>query len=318
MLDILAVTGPIYFIIALGYGTTRFGLFARADMRVFGKFVLNLCLPALLFNALAQRRIGDILNASYALAYLGGSLLMIAGGLWWARRVRAMPPTTAAITVMGISCSNSGFVGYPILLLTLAPVAGVALALNMLIENLVVIPLMLALAERGKGGGGEWYRVVGQSLARLASNPMIIGLMAGLVVSLMEWTLPAPVARTVNLFAVSSGALSLFVIGGTLVGLQLRGMVGKVRPIVFGKLILHPLAVGLAIFALEHLGLPPMETSLRRAAVVLAAMPMMGIYPILAQVYGEEETSAAALLAATVMSFFTLSSLLWMLQRAGG
>ena len=31
---------------------------------------------------------------------------------------------------MGMTCANSGFVGYPILLLTLAPVAGVVLALQ--------------------------------------------------------------------------------------------------------------------------------------------------------------------------------------------
>ena len=36
MLDILAITGPIYLTIALGYILTRRGLFARADMRVLG------------------------------------------------------------------------------------------------------------------------------------------------------------------------------------------------------------------------------------------------------------------------------------------
>ena len=38
-------------------------------------------------------------------------------------------------------------------------------------------------------------------------------------------------------------------------------------------------------------------------AVLLGAMPMMGIYPILAQAYGHEGISAAALLVATVVSF---------------
>jgi malonate transporter len=42
----------------------------------------------------------------------------------------------------------------------------------------------------------------------------------------------------------------------------------------------------------------------------------MGIYPILAQAYGQEDFSAAALLVATVMSFFTLSALLWVLRSA--
>lgn len=50
----LAITGPIYIATALGYVSTRSGLFVRAaDMRVFGQFVIKLALPALLFNALA-------------------------------------------------------------------------------------------------------------------------------------------------------------------------------------------------------------------------------------------------------------------------
>jgi predicted permease len=140
---------------------------------------------------------------------------------------------------------------------------------------------------------------------------MIIGLSAGLAVSLMGWTLPEPVARTVNLFAVSSGALSLFVIGGALVGLPMRGMGRQVAPVVFGKLLLHPLAVLLATVVLPALGLPAMDPSLRMAAVLMAAMPMMGIYPILAQAYGQAAFSAAALLVTTVVSFFTLSGFLW-------
>jgi len=39
MLEIISITGPIYVAIALGFLTTRLGLFAKQDMRVLGKFV---------------------------------------------------------------------------------------------------------------------------------------------------------------------------------------------------------------------------------------------------------------------------------------
>ena len=50
MLDILAIIAPIYIAILIGYLMTRAGIFAKADMRVFGRFVINLALPALLFR----------------------------------------------------------------------------------------------------------------------------------------------------------------------------------------------------------------------------------------------------------------------------
>ena len=73
MLDILAITGPIYLCIALGWLATRTGLFERGDMRVLGQFVLYIALPALLFDAVGKRPIGDILDWHYLGVYaLGG------------------------------------------------------------------------------------------------------------------------------------------------------------------------------------------------------------------------------------------------------
>jgi len=284
--DILSITGPIYLAIALGYTCTRFGWFTRADMRVFGQFVIRLALPGLLFNAVASRDVADILNASYLLAYLCGTLTVIGLGLWWGQR-QQLAFTDNVVAVMGMSCSNSGYVGYPILLLTLAPVAAVSLALNMMVENLMVIPLLLVLAERGRGGGGHGLQVLRRTVLQLARNPLIISLGLGLLVALMRWHLPEPLSRSINLFASASAGLSLFVIGGTLFGLPLDGMGHQIAPIVVGKLLLHPLAVALATVALPMVGLPALSPSLQLAAVMLAAMPMMGIYPILAQSYNK-------------------------------
>ena len=181
----------------------------------------------------------------------------------------------------------------------------------MIVENIIILPLLLTMAERRRGESGRWHHVIGQLLGRLAKNPMIIGLIAGLAISLSGWKLPDPVARTVNLFAMSSSALSLFVIGGTLVGLPMRGMGRQVIPIAAGKLLIHPLAVLSAILALPLIGLPAMDPSLRLAAILMAALPTMSIYPILGHAYGQEDLGAAGLLATTAVSFVTLSGLLW-------
>lgn len=55
----------------------------------------------------------------------------------------------------------------------------------------------------------------------------------------------------------------------------------------------------------------PIEGPLRMAALAFAAMPMLSIYPILAQPHGEEAFCAAALLLTTLLSFVTISLWLW-------
>jgi predicted permease len=311
MLDILAITGPIYLAIALGYATTRWGVFERADMRVFGKFTLNLALPALLFNALSQRSVTEILNAQYLLAYALSTLLLMVIALVWVRKVQRHSLSYSSMMVMGMTCPNSGFVGFPVILLTLGPVAGVVLALNMVVENLLLIPILLAVADRQGGAPGQWRTALRQTLIGLVKNPLIIGIAGGFVFSASGLHLPAPLSRTMTLFAQASGALSLFVIGGSLVGLKVQGLKGSVVHIAAGKLLVHPLLMGITLWWV----VPVDDPALRAAALISAAVPMMGIYTILSQRHGHEAPSAAALLVTTVCSFFTLSGLLWALQH---
>lgn len=315
MLDILAITGPIYLCIALGYLTTRGGLFDRGDMRVFGKFLINLALPALLFNALSQRSVGEIFNGPYLAAYALGGLILLGGAVLWYRKVAHEGMARSAIMAMGMTCPNSGYVGYPVMLLTLgAPVAGVALALNMVVENLLIIPVLLALADMERHEAGHWRQLVLQTLKGLARNPLIIAIVAGFLVSALGIPMPSPVSRTVTLFAQASSALSLFVIGGSLVGLKLQGLRTAVAQIGVGKLVLHPLCLLVVMTWLVPIGDPQLKVAL----LLTGALPTMGIYAILAQRHGHEGLASAALLVGTLASFFTLSGLLWLLRHSAG
>ena len=317
MLEVLAITGPIYLVIAAGYITTRLGLFARPEMRVFGKYVINLALPALLFNALSQRSVAEVLNPVFIVAYAAGSLLALAIGIVWARRFAGKSLSASATIGMGMSCPNSGFIGFPLVAQVFGPAtAGVGLALAMVVENFLVLPLALAIADADTGDAppgstrAERFRAaLVQSLRGIARNPMIHGIALGFLFSLMDWQLVEAVARTVNLFAMSCAALSLFVIGGSLVGIQAKGMARDVTAVAIGKLLLHPLLVLAAVWLL-----PPMEHDLQVAVVVMAAVPMLGIYPILAQKHGHDSMAAGAQLGTTVASFFTLTAVLWVLR----
>jgi len=320
MLDILAITGPIYLCIAAGYASVRWNLFTKADMRVFGKFVIQIALPALLFNALASRPLGEVVHPGYLLAFAAGSLALIGLALWFARTVLRKGLTESAYVAMGMTCSNSGYVGYPVMLLLFGPLGGVILALNLIVENLIKLPLLFTLADAGahEGERPSLLQALKQTGERLVRNPMIVAIFAGFVVALLGWQLPAVITRTVTLFSAASSGMALFIIGGTLVGLQVKGMRRQVSLIAVGKLLLHPLAVFAAVSLLPLLGLPAVDGDLRTAAVLSAAMPMLGIYSILAQRHGFEGFTAAALLATTAASFFSLSAILWLMRHSAG
>lgn len=313
MLNILTITGPIYIAIGLGYTATRHGFFSKADIQALGRFVMYFALPAMLFNALAQRHFEDVWHAGFLWAYGLGSLFAFVSAFTIWRTVRHKGVTDSALAALGTSSPNSGYIGYPILLQVLGPSAGVGLALALLVENLLIIPLALVLADAGAQQHASWQKTLQQSLWRLRKSPMILSILLGIVCAMIGLQLPEVVNKTIHLFAVACSALALFVIGGSLVGLQLSGLAKQVSWIVVGKLIIHPMAVALVLWFVG-----PMDVSLQISAILLSSMPMLSIYPLIAQPYRQEGLSAATLLATTVLSFFTISFILWGMTQVPG
>jgi len=312
MQDIFPVTAPIFIAIAIGYLTVRLGGLTKTDVAGLGKFVITLSLPALLFRALSQNPIAEVLNGTYLAAYALGSLAVMLAGTAFARFVRRQSLQASAVAGMGMSCSNSGFIGYPIVLQVLGPTAGIGLALAMVVENMLVLPLFLALAESGASEGRSVRQALAASFRRLARNPLILAIVAGFGFAMLGVPAPAPVAKVIDLFAAASGAVALFAVGGALVGLQIRGMLADVAQIVGAKLLLHPLAVFAALSLM-----PPIDPKLQIAAVLFASSLMLTVYPILGQKYGRQGVCAAALMTATALSFATVSGVLWLMDRGG-
>ena len=311
MTDILSITGVVFVLISLGLAAVRLDALSLMATKALGQFVVAFALPALIFRAVSSRPLGEIANAVYLGAYLIGSLAVFGLGYLWSRRIAGSTRGASTFRAMGMSCSNSGFIGYPVLLMALPEVASTALALSMIVENLVMIPLVLVLAESAsRRGASAGWRGAARVVGRLTRSPILIALVLGVLVSVTGVPVPPLVARPVELLAASSAALSLVAIGGTLATLPLRGLGPSVLLVASGKLILHPLAVGLALLGLAASGVRVGDDRLAAAAVVMAAMPVMSIYPILAQRSGQEREAALAMLGMTVLSFVTITAVL--------
>lgn len=312
MLQTLAITAPIYSILALGYVATRLGYFSPAVIRGIAEFVVKVPLPALVFAGLSQRPLQESLDGAFLLAYGGGSLAVLTLAVVWTAAVQKKSLTLGALRGLGMSASNSGFIGYAVGSMAIGPgPAAVVLAMCIVVEAAIMIPTALVLADAGEAAGARpWPEVVGLALLQQARNPLVLAMVAGMAVALSGVTLPEPVMRPVSMLAAASAPVSLFAIGGTLVGLSLGSSALEISAIAFGKLLLHPLAVGLLAFLLI-----PEGSILRGGAVVFAAAPMIGILPLLAQKYGLQTLTAAALLVAITASFATMTSVIWLLDH---
>lgn len=315
MIDTLAIVAPIFLLIGLGYAAVRQGWFAAAGLQALGGFVIRFSLPALLFNALAKRQIAEVLNLRFLAVYALGSLVTLALGLAWALWIRREGLTAGAIAAMGMCCSNTAFVGYPVMLQVIGPEASVALALAMVVENLLMIPLCLALADTGAQAGHGFVRAFGKALAGLPRNPIIVAIAIGIVFAGLQWRAPAPLGRAIDLMAASAGGAALFYVGGMLAGLPLRSMAADAAAVGVGKLLVHPLAVGGLLLLIGPVS--PAGGHLAAAALLMAGAPMLGVYAIFGQKHGQQQACAARMLVTTLASFITLMGWIAVVHRLG-
>lgn len=308
-LHILAITTPIFLLMGAGYIAVLTSVISTSQIQGIGTFVIYCALPALIISALAQRPLSEIFNQGYLLAYGLASLVIFLAALFIAYRLQHKPLNGSALYALGMSASNSGFIGYPVAALVIGPPAVIALALNMLVENLLIIPLALALAEVSMQRGGSFAVVLGHTMIRLAKNPILIAIVVGAGISLSGLGLPGPVLRSIDMLAAASAPTALFVIGGTLCGLKVSSVASDITQIALGKLVVHPTAVLLAFLVL-----PTVDPVLMTAAMIFASAPMISVYPIFGQRYGVGDVTAAALMVATLTSFITISVTIWLMS----
>ncbi|MCW4114105.1 AEC family transporter [Aurantimonas sp. MSK8Z-1] len=302
MFELFVVTAPIFLLIGAGYAAVAFRLLSPEDVGGLGRYVIRFALPALIVTAVSQRSLSEGSDLVYLLCYGAGSLVAFLVTLSVMLGLRRHPLPQASILALGTAASNSGFIGYPLLVLVLGQVAAVAMSLNMLVENLMMLPLALALSEVGRQEGARPGVLMRNLVSRLARNPIVIAILLGLVLSLTGLALPAPLGKALSMTAAASAPVALFVIGGTLYGLGRRAIGADVAIIVAGKLVMHPLLVAGAL-GLFGGAVPP---ELVTAAILMASVPMLSVYPIFGAAVGLGRLCAAAMLLATLAAFFTL------------
>ncbi|ERL50444.1 hypothetical protein BJB45_04785 [Halomonas huangheensis] len=303
---------PILLLMGLGYTAAHVRLISREQLQGIGQLVMYFALPALIIRALTENPLGETIDPYYLLAYGLASIVLFTLVLYWTCRVSGRPLSTGAMYALGISASNSAFSGYPIASMVLGPSAATFLAQNMIIENLLILPAALIIAELGQHQRGNriaTFLTVGRRLIR---NPLLLALCIGVALAILEIQLPGPLSQVIDMLANATAPTALFAVGGALYGLQVRGLVSSASLIVFGKLVLHPLAM-LITFSLIMPGSPDALAG----ALLFASVPMISIFPLICQRYSMGNIGAGALFIASLASFVTITCVIALMSYFG-
>ena len=314
--EILAAVTPIFLVVAAGFALTRGGLFSRDDMSVLSRFVVKVALPLLVFMNVVGRAPSEIFHPAYLLNYAVAALIMFGLGYVWVR-VSGGDRGRSPVVGLLMSSTNNGFIGFAMFLILIPEFAGAAVGMDMLVDNVLIIPLFLFLCEQATNRGVTVGQRLVKTLRGVILHPMVIAIILALVTTAVGWELPTVLSRAVGLVAQASSGVALFSVGGMLVGLRLGGMLSDVVATAAGKLIVMPaISLGL-IFAYETAGLPALPHELKVAALLTGALPTFSIAPALADPYGHSGLASASMMTQVVLSAFSMTAWLAVAHTLG-
>lgn len=294
---------PVFLVIGVGYVAFKREIIPHNGHKSLAAFVFNFGLPAAIFSALSIKPLEQIWNTDYVIAYTLGSLL--AFGLVAAIALLKLKksPSHAVILGLGGSFSNSLLIGFPIIYFLFGTQALIPFSLTLVVENLIMLPLLLTLADiSSRESKGSLKTTVLETTKNLAKNPIVISIVLGMLCSGLNWQTPETATRIIDILASTVTGVALFTIGGGLVGVKLSGMKQEISLVMLAKLVLHPVIVMLCL-----IGWFELDPTMSAVAVILASMPMFGVYAVIGQRYNLGGMCAAVLLPTTLLAMVTVS-----------
>ncbi|MEQ1608137.1 MAG: AEC family transporter [Hyphomonadaceae bacterium] len=308
MLASLSAVLPVFALILVGWIAAKTKALGPAATREVNRLVVQLALPALLFDIVANASLDQIWQPNFILAFGLGCAIVFALTIFLRLR-QGRRLADAAIDSLNASYANTGFIGFPLVLAAVGDsVIGLTLVAN-LVTVCVLFGVALVLVESGLQTGGSRRDIGLKTLSSLARNPLIIAPALGAAVLASGWTLPAPVQTFLDLLGGAASPCALIALGLFMANTPSRkGGGGTITAslLVCTKLIVHPAITWL--IAGPILRLP---SDMAFMAVLLAALPT-GTGPfMLAEFYEREATlTSRVVLLSTILSLLTVSAYL--------
>lgn len=299
----VSVTTPIFLMVALGAVLRRVGMIDEAFINTASRLVFTLGLPVLLFIASATTDYGATADARTVLSVVGACILVFILSFFTAdwfvakqeRGILIQAAFRGNLVIIGLAyCANAyGESG--------VAMAALPIAVTILIYNVLSVYVLNRDLKSQSGFQGLFQGLI--------TNPLIIGIAAGLIYGGLGLSLPDPVHRAGNYLGNMSLPLALLCVGGSLQLSALRRLGGGTLAASAWKLLLSPLiGVGLALW----LGLSGEALGV---VFLLSAAPTATVsFVMVRALHGNAQLAANMVVQSTLFGLVTITLGLWLLQ----
>ena len=305
----LNVTLPIFIIILVGGFLKRIGLLNDGFCAVADKLVFKVALPVQLFQDIAAMDIRADFSGKFVVFCMIATTCMFAatwilGAVFLKDKSMvgafAQAAARGSAAILGIAFveniyGDSGMT--PMMIVAAVP-----------LFNIYSVIILTVTSSEGKFNG----TLVKKLLVGVVTNPIILGIAAGMVWSLLGLPMPVILSKSVHSIASTATPLALLVLGATFKGREALQKIGPTIAASFLKLVAIPAAI--FPFAI-HMGFRGSE--LVAIMIMLASPTTVTCYIMAKNMGGDDTLSASVVMTATLLSSVTLTLWVFVMKTFG-
>lgn len=306
----LNATIPVFLVMVIGYVLKNLHVVDEPFVKTLNSFNYKITLPVLLFRDIAESDFYSVWDTKYVLycflvTLVSITAIWILAGIFYKNKaqlgefIQASYRSSAA--VLGIAFiqniyGNSGMA--PLMIIGTVPLYNVA--------------AVLVLSFTGPNSHGLDKESLKASIKGILTNPIIIGIALGMIVSACRIEFPVIVNKTISNISVLATPLALIGLGA---GFEGRKALKEIKPTIVASLLKLVILPAVFLPLAIHMGFT--NEKLVAILIMLGSPTTVSCY-IMAKNMGHEGVlTSSVVVATTFLSSITLTAYLFLLRSMG-
>ena len=297
----LNATVPVFVVIVVGYLLKRIGWINQGFIEASNKINFKVTLPALLIQDMVNNNFMEKFELGYVIFCAVATTISILT-MWFLARIFMKDKSIIGEFVQASYRSSAAVLGAAFILNIYSDTGMVPLMIIGAVPLYNIFAVIILTVECPEKGAGQ-SKTLSSTLKGIATNPIILSIVAGVILSVLNVHFPKMLDNTISNFSKMATPLALIAIGGSF---EFGKALQKIKPAVIATamklvgwaLVFLPIAIWLGY----------RDAKLMAIVIMLASPATPSCYIMSRSMHSEGTLTSSVIVLTTMCSAFTITA----------
>lgn len=299
----LNATVPVFVVIVVGYLLKRIGWINQGFIEASNKINFKVTLPALLIQDMVNNNFMEKFELGYVIFCAVATTISILT-MWFLARIFMKDKSIIGEFVQASYRSSAAVLGAAFILNIYSDTGMVPLMIIGAVPLYNIFAVIILTVECPQKGAGQ-SKTLSSTLKGIATNPIILSIVAGVILSVLNVHFPKMLDNTISNFSKMATPLALIAIGGSF---EFGKALQKIKPAVIATamklvgwaLVFLPIAIWLGY----------RDAKLMAIVIMLASPATPSCYIMSRSMHSEGTLTSSVIVLTTMCSAFTITAII--------